>query len=348
MRSVTIYKRLEPGTLLNEFKIREIPIPEFNDNEIRIKVSHAAINIDDIRIAENNFFGVKIREKPSEENPFVPGHDFSGIVDSVGKSTNRLKVGDKVYGQTKHGENGSWAEFCIANEKAVGIVPSDWSMEQAVSYAMGSQVCKAVLAKLGEFKGKTVLIVGISGSIGNIMLQYLHQNGAIVWGVCSGKNASKAMDLGAAKIFDYKIGSFDQQLLKDNLQVDFVVDFVGGKKTRKSAFRVLRKSGRFVTAVGPVDFTSDIAVNFKSIISIGAKLAYNLLKSNFSKPKYSFAVMSKNVSFEKPPLGEKITPMVDSIHEFSHIGVVNAIERTLSHRAAGKVLLKIRPEIEET
>lgn len=341
MRSVTINKRLEPGTLLTEFKIQEIPMPEFNDNEIRIKVSHAAINIDDIRIAENNFFGVKIKENPTDETPFVPGHDFSGIVDSVGKNVNRLKVGDKVYGQTNHGRNGSWAEYCVANEESVGILPNNWTMEQAVSYAMGSQVCKAVLAKLESFKGKTILIIGVSGSIGNIMLQYLFQNGAKVWGVCSGKNVSKAMDLGAEKVFDYKVAPFEQQMLNDNLQVDYVIDFVGGEKTRKSSFKVLKKSGRFVTAVGPVDFTSDIVVNTKSVINIGAKLAYHILKSNFTKPKYSFAVMSRNVSFEKPPLGENIIPMIDSVHEFSQEGVENALEKTLSHRAAGKVLLKI-------
>lgn len=271
-----------PGTLSNEFSFRNLPVPDPAEYEIRIKVKYAAINIDDIRIAEGNFVPSTLKDKPTEINPFIPGHDFAGIVDAIGLGVTRLKVGDRVYGQTVLGRNGSWGEYCIAAEKSTGIVPDGWTMQQAVSYVMGSQVGKAAIDTLGDFKGKTIVIIGVSGSIGNITLQYLVQNGAKVWGVCSGKNTDKVKQLGAEKVLDYTKGSFDAQILHDKANVDFVIDFVGGEENRKSAFKVLKKSGRFVTAVGPVNFTSNLVVKARDMIRIGMYLIYHILKSNFA------------------------------------------------------------------
>jgi len=54
--------------------------------------------------------------------------------------------------------------------------------------------------------------------------------------------------------------------------------------------------------------------------------------------------MPAKPDFKVPPLGENIEAMVDSEHAFDKAGVANAIERVMSHRAAGKVLVKIGNE----
>ena len=341
MKAVIISQKLHPGELIDKFEIKEVKKPTPADNEIRVKVSYSAINIDDIRIAENNFFGVKIKDTPTSKKPFTLGHDFSGTVDSVGKNTTRFKIGDKVYGQTKVGVNGSWAEYCVVSEKSLGIVSKNWKMEEAASYGTSSQVVRAVVSKLDEIQNKTILIIGVSGSIGNLALQYLVQQNANVWGVCSSRNEQIIKNLGAEKVFPYDHSPFQEQLLSEKLKVDYVIDFVGGEKTKNAAFKVLKKSGKFITAVGPADFTTDAIINSKLIIQTAWILGLNYLKSAFSRQKYAFAVMSKDSEFYEYPIGDKVIPMIDSVNEFNEEGVRKTIEKALSHRAKGKILLKI-------
>ena len=62
---------------------------------------------------------------------------------------------------------------------------------------------------------------------------------------------------------------------------------------------------------------------------------------SFIRPKYSFATMPVKPDFSVPPLGEEIKAVIDSEHGFDQAGIVNAIDRVMSHRAAGKVLLTL-------
>lgn len=52
--------------------------------------------------------------------------------------------------------------------------------------------------------------------------------------------------------------------------------------------------------------------------------------------------MPKHANFETPPLGANIQPLIDSAYEFTEAGVKKGLERSLSHRAAGKVLLSLQ------
>lgn len=337
MKAICIDSIAPKGGLKDSFTFLDRPLTEPGNGEVRVNVEFAAINIDDIRIAEGRFPVPGQAVHPTPEDPYTPGHDVAGVVDAVGPDVGRLKVGDRVYGHAK----ASWSEFCIAREEAVGLVPSTWTQQQAVSSVMGAVVARAAIDKLGNFEGKTGLVIGASGSIGNIALQYLVKNMATVWAVCSGRNEAAVKSLGASRVLDYTIAPFEEQLLRDNVRVDFVVDFVGGKETERAAYRVLKRNGQFVTAVGPINFSEDIDVGTWGMIKIGAYLAMRTLTPAFIRPKYSFAVMPVRPDFSTPPLGEDIEALVDSEYGFDERGVAEAIERVMSHRAAGKVLIRM-------
>ncbi len=68
-------------------KVVDIPIPEAKDDEIRIKVAMCGICGTDVHIYRGDYLG---------EYPIIPGHEFSGHVDQVGKNVTRFKVGDQV------------------------------------------------------------------------------------------------------------------------------------------------------------------------------------------------------------------------------------------------------------
>ena len=335
MKAVSITALARRGSLKDEFEIRTLPRPEPASGQVRIRVSFAAVNIDDIRMAEGNFPVPGQSISPSAASPYVPGHDFAGVVDAVGSGVTRFAVGDRVYGQT----DGSWAQYCLADAETVGTVPEAWTLQQAVSYVMGAAVARSAIDKLSDIRGKTGIIVGASGSIGNIALQYLVQRGANVWAVCSGRNEAAVTALGAARVLDYTKAPFDEQILSTRDKVSFVLDFVGGKETERSAYRVLEKGGLFVTAVGPMGFSHDADVTTWKMVQVGAYLAIRIITPSWVRPKFAFAVMPRRPSFATPPLGEDIKPMIDSEHPFDQRGVTSAIERVMSHRARGKVLI---------
>ena len=67
----------------------------------------------------------------------IPGHEFAGVVEAVGKDVKRFKKGDEVFGSTTTLKQGSYAEYiCVPEERKEGgmdIKPSNLSFEEAAA-----------------------------------------------------------------------------------------------------------------------------------------------------------------------------------------------------------------------
>ncbi|HEY5586990.1 MAG TPA: zinc-dependent dehydrogenase [Ruminiclostridium sp.] len=73
-----------------DLRLKEVSIPEINDNEILLKVKSAAICGSDIRMINNGYKGI------SEETPRILGHEIGGVIEKVGKNIKRYSVGMRV------------------------------------------------------------------------------------------------------------------------------------------------------------------------------------------------------------------------------------------------------------
>jgi len=71
------------------FEWTQVNIPEIADNEVLVKVSYAGICGSDQHIFKGEFH-------PRTPIPFVPGHEFGGIISKVGSQVKNYKVGDQV------------------------------------------------------------------------------------------------------------------------------------------------------------------------------------------------------------------------------------------------------------
>lgn len=92
---------------------RTHPIPEFDSpTSVRVRVKATSLNF-------ANYLQIlgKYQEKPPL--PFIPGSDYSGVVDAVGPKVTKFKIGDPV---CSFAALGSFAEFIVADESHLSVL----------------------------------------------------------------------------------------------------------------------------------------------------------------------------------------------------------------------------------
>jgi NADPH:quinone reductase-like Zn-dependent oxidoreductase len=176
--------------------------------------------------------------------PFVPGGDFSGVVDSVGEGVTGFKVGEEVFGYSPAG--GAYAEYLAIDADKVAAKPKTLSYVDAAAVAMVSQTALQMLDRAGLQKGQTVLIQGAGGAVGGIAVQAAHRRGAKVIATATGPSIQRVKDYGADEVIDYKAERFENRAKN----VDVVLDAVGAEVQQRS-LGVLKPGGVLVTIVQP-------------------------------------------------------------------------------------------------
>ena len=68
--------------------LRDVPIPQTEAGEIRIKVHASGVCRTDIHVTEGDL--------PLRKSPIILGHEIVGVVDEVGKAVNKFRVGDRA------------------------------------------------------------------------------------------------------------------------------------------------------------------------------------------------------------------------------------------------------------
>jgi NADPH:quinone reductase-like Zn-dependent oxidoreductase len=208
-------------------------------DEIVVCVEAAAINPLDLKIIA----GYMEQVFPIER-PYVPGTDFSGVVESVGAQATHLKAGDRVVGRTAPGAGGALAKQVVIAASGVVLMPPGMSFEQGAALPTVFGTASQALFDIGELKqGETVLIHAAAGGVGSMAVQLAHEAGARVIATASERNHDLVRSLGAGDVIDYRTQDVSQ--LRG---IDLVIDTIGGDTLAKS-WAVLDAGGRIATTV---------------------------------------------------------------------------------------------------
>ena len=78
---------------LDEMKIRELPVPELDANEILVRVEAAGVGVWD-PFEREGFFAKEYHMTP--KFPIILGSDGAGTVEAVGEQVSHFKKGDRV------------------------------------------------------------------------------------------------------------------------------------------------------------------------------------------------------------------------------------------------------------
>jgi NADPH2:quinone reductase len=231
MRAVSYARLGDPSVL----ELVAKPTPEPGDGEVRIRVVVSGVNPTDWK-TRSGAFGGALTEAT------VPNHDGAGVVDGVGAGVGGLGVGDRVW-VTLAGDGrpagGTAQEFTVVPAERVFALPAGADFELGASIGIPAVTAHRALtvAEDGPARlrpdalgGRTVLVAGGAGAVGNAALQLARWAGAEVIATVSGEaKARLAAAAGARHVVNYKEADAAEAIRRVAPDgVDLVVEVAAG------------------------------------------------------------------------------------------------------------------------
>ena len=219
----------------------DVPTPTIARDEILVKIKSTTVNHVDLVKASGT-----ARQVLPIDLPWIPGHEFSGVVEQIGSDVAAYAPGDAVFGTSGMG---AYAEYLAVKPATIAKKPSNLSFEEAASVPVASQTAwQGLFTHAHLEKGQTILIHGGAGAVGGYAVQLASHAGAIVIATASGGDSRYLKSLGASRVIDYREAQFEKVLGE---KVDVVFDLIGGD-TQKRSFLILKEGGHLVSATQPV------------------------------------------------------------------------------------------------
>ncbi|MGI8556307.1 MAG: NADPH:quinone reductase [Pyrinomonadaceae bacterium] len=248
--------------IVKEFGAPEVLKPEEtadlepDENQILVRVKASGVNPVDTYIRAGLY-----AQKPNL--PFTPGKDAAGIIEKIGANIKKFEVGERVL--TAGSLTGTYAEFCLCEEKYLIKLPENISFEQGagvfVPYATSY---RALFQKARAQKHETVLIHGASGGVGIAAVQWAKHAGLKIIGTASSDEGKKLVkEQGADFVFDHSKENYLSEIKEatNGRGVDVILEMLANVNLVKG-FGVLAMFGR-ITIIGnrgSLDFNPRLAM----------------------------------------------------------------------------------------
>src|ERR1700691_4109832 len=104
----------------------DVPTPTITRDEVLVKVKSTAVNHVDLVKASGT-----ARQVLPIDLPWIPGHEFSGVIEQIGGDVAAYTPGDAVFGAT--GGMGGYAEYLAVKAAVIAKKPPNLSFEEAAS-----------------------------------------------------------------------------------------------------------------------------------------------------------------------------------------------------------------------
>jgi NADPH:quinone reductase-like Zn-dependent oxidoreductase len=267
-----------------QLKIKELPEPTPQNDEVLIAVSAAGINFADVFIR----LGLYKSAKEFVGWPVTPGFEFSGTVLDHGSDVLDFQKGDSVFGVTRFGAYSS--HICVPRHQ-VFVIPDGSKFTSDQWAAFPAVYCTAyhgLFQNIVVRPEMNILVHSAAGGVGGALIQLGKIAGCRMIGVVgSGHKVSTVLDLGADAVIDKSTENLWAKA-KEMCPSGFDIVFDGnGPATLKQSFNHLAPVGKLVV----YGFTSMLSKRggFPNYF----KLAYEYFKI----PRWSpLNMMSKNKS----------------------------------------------------
>lgn len=254
-----------------DIRVEETSIPTPKDNQVKVAVKFTGICGSDLHEYNDGPQLIPV-DKPYELNGHqgttTLGHEFSGVVEEVGKNVKNVKKGDRVTvepifrnpespfittGEYNLSEplgfvgltsNGGFANYTVVEDYMVHKIPDNMTFEQG-AIVEPAAVAAYAIQRSGMKMGDTILIIG-AGPIGLLTVQVAVAMGAsqIFVSDLSHNRLKKAKEVGATYTFDAKDKDIADRIkeLTGN-GVDVFIDAAGVQASFDTGINSLRNGG---------------------------------------------------------------------------------------------------------
>jgi putative PIG3 family NAD(P)H quinone oxidoreductase len=216
-------------------EIREVPTPEPDVGQVRVRVKAAGLNRADIHQRRGTY------PAPAGWPADIPGLEYAGEIAALGPGVTRWRVGDRVMGLVG---GGGQAEYVVVHQDETVAIPRGMSFTEAGAIPEAFLTAWDALVTRGQLdSGDRVLIHAVASGVGIAAVQLAKQLGAVTIG--TSRTASKllrARDYGLDRGIDTSAGSFRAAITEP---VQVILDVLGGPALADN-LAVLGPRGRLV------------------------------------------------------------------------------------------------------
>ncbi|MEX2682618.1 MAG: zinc-dependent alcohol dehydrogenase family protein [Candidatus Sigynarchaeota archaeon] len=251
--------------------VENIEQPKIAGNEVLVKIKASGVCGTDVHVYED--------EVPIAKLPVIPGHEFCGEVEAIGRDIKDIKIGDRIAvepnlfcGQChfcrtakKHfcenwaavglTRSGGFAEYCAVPRQAVYKIEDTLGFNDAAFFEPVACVLHGI--ERSQLKaGDSTVIMG-AGSIGLIYVQVLKAMGVknVISCDIDDNKLKIAKSLGADKVLNTKKDDVVKVVkeMTSGLGVEAVIDAAGAKATLSLAFHLVQNCGTIVVFGVPTE-----------------------------------------------------------------------------------------------
>lgn len=279
MKAIQVLAKGEP------MKLVEIPVPQPGEGQVLLRVEACGICYGDSKVIEG----------AASEYPRIPGHEVVGIVEKLGVGSTNWKIGQRV-GIGWHGGRGNttaltidggYAEYMVAFEDALILIPDEISAEEAAPILCAGETTFSALRNSKARPGDLVAISGIGG-LGHLAVQYAKKAGYQTVAISRGSEKEKLVrELGA----NYYIDSEKEdpsKVLKELGGAKVILATAPNAKVISSLINGLSTDGELIIAavsdepleLSPMDFLSGpntVRGTFTDIKEMEAAVRFSVL-----------------------------------------------------------------------
>lgn len=324
MRAICIR---EPGGV-DVLEMREIVEPEPGPNEIRVAVRATGLNRADLLQRRGLY------PPPAGEREEVPGLEFAGTVEALGRHATRFTVGDKVMGVVG---GGAYAEKVVLHERAAIRVPRGMELTSAAAIPEAFVTAwDALLHQARLAPGERVLVHAVASGVGTAAIQIARLVGATAIGTSRTRaKLDRCKALGLEHALETEGPPFASAVKRatGGAGADVVLDLVGGDYVEEDLAAMAQRGRLVVVGLMAGNFTK---------LPLGLLLAKRIaifgtvLRARPLEEKIALAQAFEHQivpHFEK----ESLVPVIDEVLPVSE--VKRAHERLETNNSFGKLVL---------
>ena len=241
----------------NVLKLSDLPDPQVNENEVRVKLKAAALNKRD--------HWISIGKYPNIKNGVALGSDGAGVIDQLGDGVSKtwldkaviinpnrdwgdnLTVQGPEYNILGMPTNGTLAEYVVVNIDRIVEMPNHLNFDEAASLPLAGLTAYRACFHHGLLdSSKKILISGFGGGVAHFAFLFARAVGAEVSITSSRENnLQKAKELGSKSGFNYQNDDWIQEASMHDGGYDLIIDSAGGDQFN-NLIKILNPGGKIV------------------------------------------------------------------------------------------------------